>query len=306
MNTVLRSCPAGAHAWAYGGRAGYRVQGCDSPVLLTCAYCARQRPIRCKSSDCAKCGQCGDRYRRRVARIADSGRVRYPAAQLLMLTLTAPGDDVHHLPNGAECPCTVSGGVDLARWNAELGCAWNRFAQALRRTWDQRVEYFRVVEVQKRGALHLHVIVRLQRGQVVKLSELRALAVHHGFGHSVRCDPVRSEGGAWYVAKYCSKAAGQRADVPWRSVDPATGEVRSRAAYRCWTSSRRWGQSMGQLVADQRAWAIGASRDGSAGGRNAVGGAPVAVAAEPPLDPYSQRYTGVAIEGPSPGGNRPM
>jgi hypothetical protein len=185
--------------------------------------------------------------------------------------------------------------VDLADWNQSAGHHWNRLVQDIRRTWGQHVEYFRAVEVQKRGALHLHVLVRLGRGQVVDVVELRKLAMAHGFGHEVRCDPVRDGGGAGYVAKYVSKAVGDRCEVPWRRVDVETGEISLRASYRCWSSSRHWGQSMASLLVEQREWVLngGAGGSGAAGPCGAACGAAGcgALAPKAPLDSYSQRYT---------------
>ena len=85
---------------------------------------------------------------------------------------------------------------------------------------------------------------------------LKALVVHHGFGHRVTLQRVgRYEGqhdvgfmrSAWYVSKYVVDAADRREAVPWCDSE---GVRCRRASYRAWTASRRWGVTMG-CVRDQ-------------------------------------------------------
>jgi hypothetical protein len=181
--------------------------------------------------------------------------------------------------SGEWCPCTTEDGVDLAVWNATLGKRWNRLCQDLRRFFGEHVEYFRAVEVQERGALHLHVLIRFRRGRRLRIRQVRDLAIKHGFGHSVDISKELDERGCWYVAKYVSKAASERELVPWVAL--TTGEVALRAPYRCWTASRRWGQTMAALRDEQRAW-----------WESQAGGADPAPAGEhPPLDTYTDHYT---------------
>lgn len=199
-----------------------------------------------------------------------------------MLTLTAPGDGLHAMPSGDICPCTDADGVDLAVWNGHVGPRWNRFCQALRRLLGVPVQYFRAVEVQSRGALHEHVLLRAPAGSWRlsrrQIAAIRRLAIAHGYGHEV--DLVRVQAGeraAGYVAKYAAKSTDQRSDVPWLyrdtgelgrgrawqdgayvtrdgTVEPR-GKVR-RPGYRVWTASRRWGLTMAGCRAVQRAWAV--------------------------------------------------
>ena len=294
-------CSPGEHSIGFMANAvGHRLESCESPVWMGCWLCSFRRLARCKSSDEKRCVHCAGRYRRRVCRVADSGRVRYPGRQLLMLTLTAPGDGEHvDKRTGRVCGCTKEGGTDLAHWNQRLGHNWNRFLQDLRRMWRHHLQYFRGVEVQKRGALHLHVLVRLgPRGLVLNHHErekLRELAMHHGFGHEVRCEAVRDGGASGYVAKYVSKAVADRGEVPWRRVDNATGEVRLKASYRTWSCSRRWGQTMAAVIAEQVEWAVA----GSCGGGSSAAAGCDGLAPKAPLDTDSQRYTSVVIDGPS-------
>lgn len=153
-------------------------------------------------------------------------------------------------------------------------------AQGVRRR-VRGLTYFKAAEVQRRGALHFHVMVKRLDGAPGRLSTslLRRVAVAHGFGHSV--DVQRLEPGhAQYVAKYVAKAADERQDVPWaaqgyeRPVNPAhrvhrpSGEVMDRrtgellgpavpalvtqASYRTWSKARSWGRSMREVREDQQ------------------------------------------------------
>lgn len=55
---------------------------------------------------------------------------------------------------GGPCACRVR---ELSEWNAAAGQAWNRLRLGLSRLCP--FEYIRVVEVQRRGALHPHILV---------------------------------------------------------------------------------------------------------------------------------------------------
>jgi hypothetical protein len=176
------------------------------------------------------------------------------------LTLTAPGDRAHKLPSGDWCPCTPADGVDLARWNAGHSARWNHFRTVMRREESNEIEYFRGVEVQKRGALHDHAMVH----SPVPLSEkaLRDKAIRANFGHELHLVPVEpnSRKAAYYVSKYITKATDQREDVPWWGdvIDYETGEVTEGVVdgrYRTWSMSRAWGDTMAQVRAQASAYA---------------------------------------------------
>lgn len=241
-------------------------EDCDAPKRLVCRACGAGSDVRCGSSRSSRCSPCSESYRRRVLTVASSGRADDGSADLFV-TLTAPGEQEHYLPNGAVCPCTPSGGVNLAVWNAEAGKRWSRFIQELRREVGD-VEYFKGVEVQKRGALHFHALFRVPPGRSQRGWTLlvRRLAIKHGFGHSVDATPIDEEHVAGYVAKYASKATDDRHDIPW--CDRETGEMRvGHGRYRVWSSSRSWGLSMQSVRAAQRAWVQAAgSTDGGADG----------------------------------------
>jgi len=228
-----------------------------------------------------------------------------------MLTLTAPGDSPHFIGRSNEvCPCTPAEGINLHEWNSTASRAFNLFMTDLRRHFGQdvQVQYFKAAEVQKRGAIHFHLLLRFERPRHLKATEVRALAIHHGFGHSIQWDHLEGEDGqakvSAYVAKYVAKAADQRAEVPW--VDLETGEVITGARYRTWTASRQYGDTMkdirhrrreyaaarraefGSLETDPPASAPFGGQPG--GGRDAEGG---------PLDSYCLSYAPSASPPPT-------
>jgi hypothetical protein len=105
--------------------------------------------------------------------------------------------------------------------------------------------YIGSVEVQKRGALHRHLVINVDR--VLLPSEVQALALAAGYGCSYTLDVLTSSAKvAYYVSKYVTKAAGARELVPWIAdlVDKETGEIRpmrTAATYRTWSAAHSWG-----------------------------------------------------------------
>jgi hypothetical protein len=281
-----------AHArcsWEYVGKAESEDPRrldvvCDDPNVIRCRDCGREALARCGTARESKCPPCSAAYVGRVGVVAGSG-YRWSPDHTFFLTLTAPGGVSHRLPSGQLCPCTPRGGVDLPAWNADAGRRWNRFVTELRREYGETV-YFKATEVQRRGALHLHVLIRFdaapfdRAGRPLSVASVRRMAVKHGFGHSVDLQGIAA-GHAAYVAKYVAKAADARGDVPWRGtklqrgkpVVTADGELlgyvfpngdledRTRRrwpswspSYKTWTASRTWGESMAAVRAAQSHW----------------------------------------------------
>ncbi|MCZ2810286.1 hypothetical protein O2W15_02450 [Modestobacter sp. VKM Ac-2979] len=119
-----------------------------------------------------------------------------------------------------------------------------------------RFEYFRVVEVQKRGALHLHVLV--WSSDPLSRDQVQRIALAAGFGCQVGLTLLSPQQHARYAAKYATKATDQRGDVPWAVdvVNTRTGEVSRGSAparYRTWSSSRQWGLTVRDVRAANRA-----------------------------------------------------
>ena len=249
--------------------------------------------LRCQAASRVRCQPCSVRYRRRVRRIFASGYVDRPTERAYLVTLTAPGDHAHEL-RGQRCPCTPEEGVDLAVWNATAGQRWNRFVTYLRRIAPGDVEYARAAEVQARGALHFHAIIRTRCELAGRKSLLRSIAIRWGFGHAIDVQAVTSTSAASYCAKYVSKSADDRADMPW--LDRCTGERTTAARYRPWSASRRWGLTMAALREAQRSWAVATAAAEQEQSSNAV---PLDGSGQP-LHPSSQRSPDASRGSPEP------
>ena len=156
-----------------GGFSLVGVQGSDCGVY----------PLACKRWECRTCGQ--KKLRATIARIhkgmAAGGSCRF-------FTITSPG---------AEDPDTTY---------AELPKRWKRLHERIARRFG-RIEYVTVVEAQKRGAAHLHVVYR---GPFIPQRWLSRAAAASGFGRiaDIRRPPRAI---AAYVAKYLTKDLGASA-----------------------------------------------------------------------------------------------
>ena len=151
------------------------------------------------------------------------------------------------------CRCAGRMVGGLGSWNASAGKRWNVLRGALGRLYPG-AEFFRAVEVQERGAIHLHVIWWALKPLVLK--DVQRLAVDAGFGCVIDFKPAAAGDTrqAAYVSKYVTKATDQRGEVPWDVVDLETGEVEAvkDARYRTWSCSRGWGLTMKALEAGIR------------------------------------------------------
>lgn len=178
-----------------------------------------------------------------------------------MLTITAPSEDEHlawvvdwdgKTPRSV-CACQRHLVGGLGSWNASAGKRWNRLRGELARLYPGIV-YLRAVEVQERGAIHLHVIVWTDTP--LALTRVQALAIEAGFGCVIDFKPARpgDTSQAAYISKYVTKATDQRGEVPWDVVNLETGEVRAvkEAKFRTWSCSRDWGLTMKALEAGIR------------------------------------------------------
>ena len=291
--TGRESCPGplGGCRVSFGGylRVG-RLEGldCDSPMLIVHS-CGATGVSKCGSHRESRCVPCSWRYRRLLQRVADDGCPK--GGYLYMLTLTAPGAVPHWMPSGDRCPCTGDDGTDLAEWNAGMSAAWNRMRTKVKRDCPE-LQFLKAVEVQKRGALHLHVIV--WSPVPLELPPLRRLAMHYGFGHSVDLAFIvpGSRKHAYYVAKYVTKACDSRSSVPWAvdDVDQETGEitrVQAPGRYRTWSASRGWGLTMRQVkdairAQQTRRLAALAALEPAAVGETPCGPVPVPASCDPP------------------------
>lgn len=249
-----------SHTWSWcagGGRShrsAERAGGCARPKMMECTKCRAQIVAACDSASRSVCGPCSERYRHRVRRVFVSGFCdSAPGVRMFALTLTAPGNGQHvDKRTGRVCECTGPEGVHAGSWHAALPRAWSDFITDVRRHVGA-VEYGKTSELQRRGLIHLHTLVRSSCNLVASTEKLRTLAIAHGFGHELElteCD-VRAAG---YLTKYVTKFADQRNEVEW--LDRATGEVvRSRPRMRTWTASRHWGTTMAAVKLAQQMYA---------------------------------------------------
>lgn len=248
-----------------------RHQVCHSPLLWACddGCCLAARP--CSNHRESRCAPCASRYRRRVSRLIEAGigSPRSREGHLYLLTVNAPGDAGHSkwIPGRPGkhglCSCSDFRNEGDGAWNASAGSRWNHLRTSLGDLMDG-IEYVRVVEVQQRGLLHLHIVIWSPEPLSALVVQEKAMTA--GFGCVMDLAPLDSaEKTARYLAKYVAKAVDVRTQVPWRRevVDEETGEVvvKIMPTYRAWSSSRSWPIRMAMLVeASRRAVAIAAAR----------------------------------------------
>ncbi len=242
-----------SHVWrvvSYSNPAEAEEGYCDQPKKFACQLCGEVVRCRCGVSSSKRCEPCGKTYRRRVGRIIRNGCLSRPG-DLLFLTLTAPGEKAHTDKFGRQCPCTPDEGVEVGEWNQGLPKRWNRFVEDVRRKLGIELEYLKSTEVQKRGALHLHVMARVVRPSPIRKASIRRLAIAHGFGHELELRELTGRGSvaahARYCAKYVSKTVDERYSVPW-------GDEVGNPRMRAWTASRDWGVRMLDVKAEERGW----------------------------------------------------
>lgn len=232
---------------------------CDTPLLAVCREpdCGASTAIRCSNHRESRCKPCALRYRRRLTRVASDGMARHErSGHMGMLTFTAPSPDEHlgwSTPGRRgrprrQCGCFRHMAAGMGLWNASASSRWNHLRTLLAREYPGQ-QFMKAVEVQDRGALHLHVIH--WASTPIDLEVVQALALRAGFGCVLDYAPCApgSRRAAYYVSKYVTKACDQRSSVPWDVVNTYTGEVTPvlEAKYRTWSASRDWGMTMKTL-----------------------------------------------------------
>jgi hypothetical protein len=192
----------------------------------TSSLCPHPRPGggRCRSRKCDVCGQlwAGDTRVRLLANINAYG------GDVALITITAPGADV--LPWADDSRCTV---VPAARyrWNRSAPDRWRtlhqRSAQHVRRRAGAFTVLAREWEYQRRGVLHMHVVVGMATPIERHRAHLYVQALDrrrelHGFGYVDRgkrgrdrkrtLEVVPAGHAAAYLAKYLAPSgAGKKA-----------------------------------------------------------------------------------------------
>lgn len=169
-------------------------------------------PMRCKKWSCPTCGQ------RKVKATLARTRAGMSLGPCRFFTLTSPGNE------------------DAETSYAEFPARFKRFRMRLERRFG-RIEYLAVVERQKRGAAHVHVVYR---GPFIPQQWLSRVAAECGFGRIAdirRSNPQLMR----YLAKYLTKELGDRTAAPpryFRRVRWSRGwcvwEKRKPAEYSDW------------------------------------------------------------------------
>jgi hypothetical protein len=182
------------------------LEDCPTPVHLANAMLGEVIRLPCRRRRCEYCGR--HHWKPYVQARMMNGVDDVPREEVLLLTLTAPGD--------ASRP-----------WNDLAPLRLNRFMTALRRVFaGARIDYWKVGEYQERGLIHYHLMTRGLR--FLPHEVMRSLAVRTGFGPRVGVmHPEVNKGGMrgllGYYGKYLVKGM-----LVW--------EERSRVV----TQSRQW------------------------------------------------------------------
>jgi hypothetical protein len=144
-------------------------------------------PLRCKRWACQHCGP------RKVRATLARTRAGMALGTCRFFTLTSPGAE------------------DAETSYAEFPVRWKRFRMRLERRFG-RIEYLGVVEAQKRGAAHIHVIYR---GSFIPQQWLSRVAAECGFGRiaDIRRSNPRLMA---YISKYLTKELSDPTAAPPR------------------------------------------------------------------------------------------
>jgi len=194
-----------------------------------CDYCGRR-----KRSDQAWC-------------IRENARVR--GGEFLLVTVTAPGDDV--LPRTGQL-CDYG---PLSDWCSTMMERWNRVNMAAHNRARRTVKGQRgslvlasAWQLQKRGAPHIHVAVSAGDAGRVYASAVKEIASDYGFGFS---DIAARQGNAVAVARYLSSyltSEDQRVPSEYLKLLPR------RRVYVSRSLQRDSGATMGVAKRVRRLW----------------------------------------------------
>jgi hypothetical protein len=246
---------------------------CAQPLRVVCGDCAHTAYWRCDCSSAEKCPDCAERRRRLVARLVDLGTTnRLGSGHTYFLTLNGPGENEHRRwrqgrggNDRPPCDChRVWEHQSKGDWNAQESACWNRLRLSLSRHTGGSLTYIGAVETQKRGVLHRHLVINVDRPLTPE--EVGALAMTAGYGCVHDLQVIASaQKAAWYISKYVTKSSGDRGNVPWRAdvVDEQTGEIRrmeTSPTFRTWSAAQSWGFTLKGLREIARAQAQARAR----------------------------------------------
>lgn len=263
MNLVLEEAPAPAPV----RRGGDAPAGCDRRRIIKVRE--EEYEVPCGSR---YCGSCGVRWMgdQRVCAVAAAGEVGTAVA---LITITAPGREYFR---AAGRRLGVRDREAMRRWNETARRRWRTLHLACSRpvrAWlgtqsSRPLLLMRSWEYQKRGALHLHLVLpfsTLEERRAVKLYvyNLWSCARDEGFGYVLggdtaevpswerapRVAPAEGASAARYVAKYvASTGAGKEGMIGVAQQTATRGSV----LYISRTLGAVTGVTMGSLRARRR------------------------------------------------------
>lgn len=156
---------------------------CSRPLFMLNVETGESVNVRCGTRSEKKCPGCAWIYKKDTAKILRSGLLDDGACRYFFLTLTAPSfGATHNAPKRGErkkCRCgawhDAEKDIDLrgvpldcdkydyfgqAYFNYQIGRLWNTTLTLLRKKFPDLC-FAKVYEWQQRGALHVHVILRI-------------------------------------------------------------------------------------------------------------------------------------------------
>lgn len=251
----------------------------DPPIAKYCDL-AKQRRIcsgcgrrliygtLCRRRTCPKYGPVWARDVRRVLfeNLKASGSV-------VMTTVTAPGAAV--LPWSCERPHKHSGDLGCKvepnaahEWNLNARLQWSRLhrrlSQACKRHHGFNPLLLRIWEEQKRGVLHLHVVLAFspgaeQRAAQLYIEMLSERACEYGFGFVDR-KVGRASGKVWdpsaaaaYLSSYYVRGKGAKATI---NQTVLSDQIPPSVFYVARRLLKKTGVTMRSLRLDRRMWAV--------------------------------------------------
>lgn len=177
--------------------------------------------IRCRSLDYSYCPSCAALNAADVRRLIEAGFVDGDYTYWFV-TLTAPS--MNRRKNQYR---------ELVSWNNNVGKLWNKSTQYLKDSLP-KVEYVRVIEYQRRGAVHIHSIMRVGATDVDVAKELKRLRTYR----------VRVDGKEYRWGKYCDVQQIDDAGNAEGVADYATKDFRRQLSYVTGYNVKMLGKSL--------------------------------------------------------------
>ncbi len=198
------------------------------PALRMECYHGSERVLKVPCGKIGECDVCKEQWRRRVRRKIAEGVRRYSGDPWLFVTLTmCPHKEVER---GMCVRCGRAERLDASEGLLVEGMeAWKKFRKWLWRRSGGKGRTFRVVELTKKGVLHIHAVTDVDLPMVEKPGNKEVLdewisrlsdegrdfvagpVMGSGFGPICHVERVRrgSGGVSAYLSKYLTKAQGK-------------------------------------------------------------------------------------------------